>query len=264
VATVWEEQEVPTPQGKRLGSLAGKVAKIGDVLHEEAQSREQQRGLVDELHKDQMKRLDEISIEIDGSIADLAVYMDDFVRSSRGLLEGTFSGLHGDLRARIDGLLPRLRELEAKGRTVRAGIEEEKAARARETSEVLETLREQIEKLAADLNHEQKVRETRNAEIQSRMEAAVAAMDSALDTEASSREQRVVETMKDCQLDHQPLMHRQDRLEQGLESLRDEVQKEAQLEKEQRVATQDPLVQALTSFIQKFQLHAQEQSHLGN
>lgn len=264
VVTVYEDSDAPGAAGRRLESLAGKVDRIGDALNEESQSRDQQAVLVDELHKDQMKRLDEIGSEIDRSIVDLAAYMDEFVDHARGLLEGTFGGLHGDLRDRVDGLLPRLRMLESRGRSVRAGLEEEQAARACETAEVLVPLREQIEKLAADLDQEQKVRETRNKEIQGRMDAAVAALDSALDTEIASREQRVTETLKECQHDHQQLQNRQDKLEQGLGRLRDEILKETQLETEQRIGTQDPIVEALTSFIQRFQTNAQEQSHLGN
>mmetsp|Transcript_15234 Transcript_15234/g.20517 ORF Transcript_15234/g.20517 Transcript_15234/m.20517 type:complete len:304 (+) Transcript_15234:3-914(+) len=253
VETIWEDEREPAAEGR-----------IGTVFDEEARSRDQQRDLVEALHKDQMKRLDEIGLDINSSIAELTVYMDGFIQSSRGLLEGTFDGLHGDLRGRIDGLLPRLRQLETMGQAVRAGLEEERASRLRETTEVLEPLREQIDKLAAELHREQKVRETRNAEIQSKMDGAVAALDAAMDTESSSREQRVTETLKEWQHEQAHLSRRQDKLEQDIQTLKDDISKETSLEKDQRMGAQDPIVEALTCFIQKFQANAQEQSHLGN
>lgn len=264
VDTVWEDEKQLTFQGKHLASLAGRVDRIGAAFHGETRLRDEQNALVNELHEDQMKRLDEIGFEINTSIAELTVYMDNFIQHSRGLLQGTFDGLHGDLRARIDGLLPRLRELESRGRAVSAGLEEERALRTQETTEVLVPLREQIEKLASDLQREQKVRETRNAEIQNKMDAAVASLDAALDTEIASREQRVTETAKELQHDQEQLLKRQDKVEQGLDTLRDGIFEETDLEKEQRIAAQDPIVEALASFIQKFQQNAHEQSHLGN
>uniref|UniRef100_A0A7S1SD51 Uncharacterized protein n=1 Tax=Alexandrium catenella TaxID=2925 RepID=A0A7S1SD51_ALECA len=263
VMTVLEDEQDTSGQGRHLARLADKVDGIGAILEGEAQAHRQQSALVEELHEDQMKRLDEISFEINGAIADLTVYMDDFIQSSRGLLEGTFAGLNSDLRQRIDGLLPRLRELEGRHQAVTAGLEAERAARARETTEFLVPLREQIEKVASDLEREQKVREKRNAELQEKMEQAVASLDAALDTEIDARAQRVTATAKEWQHDQDQLARRQDKLEQGLEALGSQLVQETNLEKEQRMGAQDPIVEALASFIQKFQANAHEQSHLG-
>jgi len=262
VSTVWDEATHPTAQGRQLEFLAGKVDRIGSVFEGETRSRNQQRQLVDELHEDQMKRLDEIGLEIDQSIADLTAYMDDFIRNSRGELVGTFDGLHEELRARIDGLLPRLKELEARGWAVRLGLEEERAARIRETAEILVPFREQVAKLAADLQREQRVRETRSSEIQRRLDEAVAALDSALDSEIASRGQRVAATGQEWRHEREQLSRRQDKLEQGLEAVKDALREEIRLEAEQRAGAQDPVVRALTAFIRKFQTNATEQSHL--
>jgi len=260
VHTVWDE-EAHRPDSKRLEGLS---ERIGSAFEAERRSRAQQRQLVDELHEDQLLRLDEIATEIDASIAELVAYVDDFMRTSRATLEGTFAGLHSDLRARIEGLRPKVRQLEERRSAVRSGLEEERAARVRETAEILMPLREQIVRLDSDLRHEQQVHDARAAELRQRLNEAVASIDSAVDIEISSREQRVAATAREWQQEQEQLSRRQEKLERGLEEVQEELLKETDLEREQRIGAQDPIVEAVTDFIRKFQANAKEQSVLGN
>eukprot|EP00421_Protoceratium_reticulatum_P054249 CAMPEP_0168492450 /NCGR_PEP_ID=MMETSP0228-20121227/70216_1 /TAXON_ID=133427 /ORGANISM="Protoceratium reticulatum, Strain CCCM 535 (=CCMP 1889)" /LENGTH=328 /DNA_ID=CAMNT_0008509215 /DNA_START=1 /DNA_END=987 /DNA_ORIENTATION=- len=269
VRTIWEDasdvKELPaTGQSRQVSSLSEKVSRMGSIFEEESRARSSQRHIVKELHEDQMKRIDEIGTEIDGSIAELASHMENFVSSSRQLLKDSYDGLHGNLRGRVDKLIPRLRELETRAHAVQTGLEEERQARLRETSEVLLPIKVQIERLEKDLDRERKVRENRDVEIKQQMEQAVAALDGALDTETAARKQRVDAAIKECEEDHKLLLKRQDKMEHGLEEVKDELLKEMDLEQEQRIGAQDPVVEALTSFIQKFQKNIKEQSLLGH
>jgi len=263
-ATVWEEEKQPAPQHRKLASLPGAVDRMHSVFKEEARGKARQRALMDELHEDQIKRLGQFGVEIEHSIADLAAHMDQFIDSTRTLVKGTFDGLQGDLRDRIDSLQPPLRELEARGRAVHAGLEEEKLARVRETEEILVPLKERIERLGADLAKEQKIRENRNAEFQQRLTQAVAALDSGIDAEIAARNERGTEMAKEWQHDQEQLQRRQDKLEKGLAAVKDQLFKETELERGHRAGAQDPVVEALTNFIKKFQANAKEQSLLGN
>merc|ERR1719270_753752 len=110
-----------------------------------------QRALMDELHEDQMKRLGEVGVEIEHGLGDLISHMDQVIDNARNLVKGTFDGLHAELHSRIESLQPSLRELEARGHAVHAGLEEEREARVRETAEILVPLKERIARLGTDL-----------------------------------------------------------------------------------------------------------------
>merc|ERR1711904_176170 len=105
--------------------------------------------------------MDEVAEEVDQEMRKLAQYVADFKKKTMDTVGYTFDELHGDLNDRFGRLAPRLASLEARSKTLRAGLEQERADRIRETTAVLAPLREQIITLAADLERERKIRENR-------------------------------------------------------------------------------------------------------
>merc|ERR1711862_5799 len=85
---------------------------------------------------------------------------------------------------------PRLASLGARSKTLRAGLEQERADRIRETTAVLAPLREQIVRLEADLERERKIRENRELELKDQLKQYVNALDQALDVELDHRKRK--------------------------------------------------------------------------
>eukprot|EP00439_Symbiodinium_sp_Y106_P020793 s1920_g2.t1 len=162
IDTVWDEEpddQKMYEQRKKLKSLAVRVDRMAGVFDEETRARQEQRSLMDDLHNEQMKRIDEIGEELDQAMAELAAYIVEFMRRFRKQLHDTFTALFSDLQEQVERLRPRLAALEARGRVLEDGIQEEKKERMKQYSEILDPVKVQIAKLEQGLIREQQIRQ---------------------------------------------------------------------------------------------------------
>merc|ERR1719362_1618988 len=116
---------------------------------------------MDDLHNDQIKRLEEVAAEIDAALVEIDEHVEGFKQKFTGVLQSTFDELGSAVDDRMARLAPRLASLEKRGAALRAAIEDERAARLRETTTVLAPLRDQITRLGGSLEEEREIRENR-------------------------------------------------------------------------------------------------------
>jgi len=265
IETVWDEEPINagTEQKKKLKSLAGKVEKMAGVFESETQARAQQRQLMDELHNDQMTRLDEISAELEASMQELAEYIETWKQKFRDKLTDTFDDLHSDLQKNVEKLLPRLDALEARGRVLRASIDEETETRIQHNKEILIPVKAQLAKLEAGLVQEKGVRESRAAEIQQRMVEAVEALESGVDAEIAAREDRQVASSEEWKQEQVRLKGRYSSVQRSCDEVIAVMNQEADHENDSRIGGQDPVVEALTRFMQDFHSDIKEKAEMG-
>eukprot|EP00441_Pelagodinium_beii_P026110 CAMPEP_0197656254 /NCGR_PEP_ID=MMETSP1338-20131121/41018_1 /TAXON_ID=43686 ORGANISM="Pelagodinium beii, Strain RCC1491" /NCGR_SAMPLE_ID=MMETSP1338 /ASSEMBLY_ACC=CAM_ASM_000754 /LENGTH=325 /DNA_ID=CAMNT_0043232167 /DNA_START=43 /DNA_END=1020 /DNA_ORIENTATION=+ len=265
IDTVFDEdhQKADHAQKKKLKSLANKVDKMAGVFEEETRARQEQRVLMDELHEDQMRRLDEIGAELDAAMAELAAYISKFMERFRTELKETFATLHSELTSQVDRLTPRLAALEARGRVLRAAIDEERQERIRHYSDILVPVKAQISKLEEGLEQEKSVREARAEEIQLHMVQAVEALETALEAEIAARVDRQEASHKEWHVEMDRLNARQERLEGVFDECIRGLNEEADQEHDARTVHQDPVVEELTKFMAKFHADVQEKAEMG-
>lgn len=255
------EEEVGGRAGGQLASLAGRIGAMGSVFDEESKARVQQRELMNGLHFDQVTRLDEVAEEVDEEMTKLAEYVADFKKKTMQLSQDTFDELNGDLTECFGKLGPRLASLEARSKTLRAGLEQEKADRVRETEALLAPLREKIVVLRADLEQERKIRVNREAELKAQLKQYVGALDEALDVELEHRKRRHEGAVGDIQQDQQRLQKRQEEtVEKSRCKFADELEKELDAERDARIGGQDTMAKTLTEFIQAFHADIKERA----
>ncbi|CAK9021011.1 unnamed protein product [Durusdinium trenchii] len=160
IETIWDEPDDKMHEQKRkLRSLASRVDRMAGVFEEETRARQEQRHLMDELHGEQMKRIDEIEEELDQAMKELKAYIEEFMQKFRKELDDTFTALFSELRVQVERITPRIAALEARGRVLRNGIEEERQDRIRHYAEILVPVKAQIAKIEQGLNREEKVRQ---------------------------------------------------------------------------------------------------------
>ncbi|CAJ1357150.1 unnamed protein product [Effrenium voratum] len=83
IETIWDEEpddQKMHDQKRKLRSLASRVDRMAGVFEEETRARQEQRRLMDELHDEQMQRIDEIGEELDQAMAELKAYIEEFMR----------------------------------------------------------------------------------------------------------------------------------------------------------------------------------------
>eukprot|EP00434_Breviolum_minutum_P025799 symbB.v1.2.022806.t1/scaffold2064.1/size90802/4 len=114
---------------------------------------------MDELHGEQMQRIDEIEEELDLAMADLKKYIQEFMQKFRKELDDTFTALFSELQEQVELITPRIAAIEARGRVLRNGIDEEKQDRIRHYAEILVPVKAQIAKLEEGLSREEKIRQ---------------------------------------------------------------------------------------------------------
>eukprot|EP00435_Cladocopium_sp_Y103_P055651 s1061_g18.t1 len=162
IETVWDEEHDDPKmheQKRKLRSMASRVERMAGVFEEETRARQEQRRLMDELHGEQMKRIDEIEEELDQAMAELKAYIYEFMRKFRQELDDTFTALFSELQVQVELITPRIAAIEARGRVLRNGIEEEKQDRIRHYAEILVPVKAQIQKLEEGLSREEKIRQ---------------------------------------------------------------------------------------------------------
>eukprot|EP00913_Durusdinium_trenchii_P010975 g10301.t1 len=187
IETIWDEPDDKMHEQKRTLQ--------GSVFEEETRARQEQRHLMDELHGEQMKRIDEIEDgdgespeKLDQAMKELKAYIEEFMQKIhpqqirpimkfvmghnhaqkmrqlrfRKELDDTFTALFSELRVQVERITPRIAALEARGRVLRNGIEEERVSkeyrqdRIRHYAEILVPVKAQIAKIEQGLNREEK------------------------------------------------------------------------------------------------------------
>lgn len=264
IETVWDDEpEDLTGQKRKLKSLAGKVDRMANVFEEETQSRAHQRELMDELHNDQIKRLDEIGQELDQAMAEVKAKIEEFMQRYRRQLSGTFEDLHEELQAWVDKLTPQMAALEARGRVLRAAIDEEREARLQHNAAILVPAKEWCRKLKEGILQEQMIRQARAAEIQKRMEEASDTIEKSIDAEIAARNDRQTHTAQDWQREQERLQKRQLQVEESCDDCIKSINEDGDSEYGARISAQDPIVQALTRFMQQFHADIKEKAEMG-
>eukprot|EP00933_Yihiella_yeosuensis_P063848 TRINITY_DN67102_c0_g1_i1.p1 TRINITY_DN67102_c0_g1~~TRINITY_DN67102_c0_g1_i1.p1 ORF type:complete len:354 (-),score=85.86 TRINITY_DN67102_c0_g1_i1:95-1156(-) len=265
VETVWDEKHIDEGdiQQKKLRSLTVKVDRMAGVFEEETMARHHQRELMDELHEDQMKRLNEISVELDQAMQQVKSQIDAFMQKYRTILGETFDVLHTELKDWVVHLTPRIEALEARGRVLRALIEEETEDRLEQNRAILLPAKDWCERLQVDLKQEENVRITRAADIQQRLEHATFHLEQQLDREIEARAKKQVTTGKDWNKEQDRLFRRQGEVDDVCRELIIDTNKEVTHENEHRILGQDPTVQALTAFMAQFHADIKEKAELG-
>lgn len=266
IETLWDDEhddQKMHDQKRKLRSMASRVERMAGVFEEETRARQEQRRLMDELHGEQMQRIDEIEEELDLAMADLKKYIQEFMQKFRKELDDTFTTLFSELQEQVELITPRIAAIEARGRVLRNGIDEEKQDRIRHYAEILVPVKAQIAKLEEGLSREEKIRQARAIEIQESMEQAVEALDKSLDMEIVAREQRQ---------DHieQEWMREVDRLERRHKSVAEicdkcvaSLHEDADQEHDARIGHQDPVVEILTKFLNDFHADVEEKALQG-
>ncbi|CAE7434815.1 unnamed protein product [Symbiodinium pilosum] len=266
IDTIWDEEpddQKMYEQRKKLKSLAGRVDRMAGVFEEETRARQEQRTLMDELHDEQMKRIDEIGEELDQAMAELAAYIVEFMRRFRKELHDTFSALFSELQEQVELLKPRLAALEARGRVLQDGIEEERKERQRQYAQILDPVKVQIEKLEQGLIREQQIRQTRAAFIQQSMEQAVEALEQSVDTEFAARRQRQTFCEEEWTREADRLEKRHDVVVGSCEKCLEGLEEDANQEHDARINHQDPVVEVLTKFLNDFHADVEEKALQG-
>jgi len=266
IDTVWDEEpdgDKMQEQKRKLKSLASRVDRMAGVFEEETRARQEQRHLMDELHDEQMKRIDEIGEELDQAMAELAAYIVEFMRRFRKELHDTFTALFSELQTQVELLTPRLAALEARGRVLQDGIEEETKERKRQYSEILDPVKVQIEKLEQGLIREQQIRQARAASIQQSMEQAVEALEQSVDVELAVRERRQTFCEEEWIREADRLEKRHDVVVDSCEKCLQGLEEDADKEHEARIGHQDPVVEVLTKFLNDFHADVEEKALQG-
>lgn len=268
------EQEVGGRADPQLGKVAKRIAGMSSVFEEETRARAEQRQLMSDIHVEQITRLDEVAGEVEQSMVKLAQFVVDFKKKTMDTVGFTFDELHGDLNDRFGRLASeearnkghgsleeRLASLEARSKTLRAGLEQEKADRIRETTAVLAPLREQIVRLAGDLERERKIRENREVELKDQLKQYVNALDQALDVELEHRKRKHEGAVSDITRDQERLQKRQEEaVEKGRREYVDKLAEELETERSTRISGQDTMAKTLTEFIQAFHTDIKEKA----
>jgi hypothetical protein len=264
------EEQVGGRAEPQLAKLAGRIAGMGSVFEEETRSRAQEREFMGQIHGEQVARLDEVAVEVDAAMQKLAQFVNDFKKKTMEQSRATFEDLHGDLATSFGRLAPRLAELGRRSKTLREGLEQERADRLRETAAVLAPLREQIVRLGADLEQERKIRENREAELKQQLKDYVGALDQALDVELDHRKRRHEGAVGDIDRDQVRLKLRQEAAspnakywsnsENGRKDYVDKLEEELEAERKKRIEGQDTMATTLTEFIKAFQKDIKEKA----
>lgn len=266
IDTVWDEEpddQKMYEQRKKLKSLAVRVDRMAGVFDEETRARQEQRTLMDDLHNEQMKRIDEIGEELDQAMAELAAYIVEFMRRFRKQLHDTFTALFSDLQEQVERLRPRLAALEARGRVLDDGIQEERKERMKQYSEILDPVKVQIAKLEQGLIREQQIRQTRAAFIQQSMEQAVEALEQSVDVELAARRQQQTFCEEEWTREADRLERRHDSVVDSCEKCLQGLEEDAHEEHEARIGHQDPVVEVLTKFLNDFHADVEEKALQG-
>lgn len=275
IETVWDEEhddQKMHEQKRKLRSMASRVERMAGVFEEETRARQEQRRLMDELHGEQMQRIDEIEEELDQAMAELKAYIDEFMRKFRQELDDTFTALfsdgsgdpyRGELQVQVELITPRIAAIEARGRVLRNGIDEEKQDRIRHYAEILVPVKAQIQKLEEGLSREEMIRQARAIDIQQSMEQAVEALDKSLDMEIVAREQRQVHIEEEWMREVDRLDRRHDSVVEVCDKCLAGLHEDAEQEHGARIGHQDPVVEILTKFLNDFHADVEEKALQG-
>jgi len=264
VRTLSKEDNWPNEPGSEEALFSEHVDRMSAVFGEESSAQIQQRALVDELHEAQDQRLQEIDTEISDSIRDLVAHVDSFVESSAETLSTDFEELQNHMTGRFQGLLPRLKKLEARTRVLLDAIKEETGKRKNDTEIIVAPVKAQLTKLSLDFERERQIRDSQCKDLQQKLEQAVLMLDSTFDMEFEAREQCIANVVLEAQQDVNQLSRWHEKSVKAIEGMRVQMAEEIDAERQRRLDGQDPIVEALTGFFQRFHMHITEQAKMGN
>jgi len=264
VRTLSKEDNWPNEPGSEEALFSEHVDRMSAVFGEESSAQIQQRALVDELHEAQDQRLQEIDTEISDSIRDLVAHVDSFVESSAETLSTDFEELQNHMTGRFQGLLPRLKKLEARSQALLEALKEETGKRKNDTETIVVPVKAGLTKLSLDFERERQIRDSQCKDLQQTLEQAVSMLDNAFDMEFAAREQSVANAVLEAQQEVNQLSRWHEKSEKAIEGMRVRMTEEMDAERQRRLDGQDPIVDALTGFFQRFHMHITEQSEMGN
>jgi len=257
------EDDAPpeTEQSKKLSSLESRVKQISSHLEEEIRARAKQRQLLEEMHEEELQKVEAVGAELDEQMAELTQFVSDFKRRYTEQLHGVYDNLQGRLDRAIEPAFPRLLALEARARKVRDGIHKEREERVRESERVLAPLREQLARLGTDLETEREICKANADEIDRKMREAVDALQGACAAEEAAREHKHAGMAQEIAHDQARLATKQrEVLEKSCAQLVADLSRELEQEQDERVANQDPIVKLLTDFVEQFQADVKERA----
>jgi DNA repair exonuclease SbcCD ATPase subunit len=259
--TVEDEAEPETEQTKKLSSLASRVKQISSHLEEEIKARAKQRQLLEEMHEEELRKVEAVGAELDEQMAELAQFVSDFKRRYTEQLHGVYDDLQGQLDRTIQPVFPRLLALEARARRVRDGIDKEREERVRESERVLAPLREQLKQLGTELETEREICKANADEIDRKMHEAADALHSACEAEEAAREHKHAGMAQEIAYDKARLATKQrEVVEKSSVQLVADLSRELEQEQDERVGHQDPIIKMLTNFVEQFQADVKERA----
>lgn len=261
IRSVEDEAQPETEQSKKLSSLESRVKQISSHLEEEMRARAKQRQLLEEMHEEELRKVEAVGEELDEQMVELAQFVSDFKRRYTEQLHGTFDDLQGQLDRSIEPAFPRLLALEARARRVRDGIDKEREERVRESERVLAPLREQLKQLGTELETEREIGKANADEIDRKMHEAADALQSACEAEEAAREHRHDGVAQEIARDQARLAKKQrEVISTSCAQVVADLSRELEQEQDERVGNQDPIVKMLADFVEQFQADVKERA----
>eukprot|EP00933_Yihiella_yeosuensis_P064131 TRINITY_DN67463_c0_g1_i1.p1 TRINITY_DN67463_c0_g1~~TRINITY_DN67463_c0_g1_i1.p1 ORF type:complete len:329 (+),score=72.22 TRINITY_DN67463_c0_g1_i1:45-1031(+) len=267
IDTTWDQSfEDVNSQKFKLKKMGTRVDDMADVFAKDIDARANQLQTMDDLHLDQMQRMDLLAADLDHRNQEICEYIENWIQDYRSQLHEVDHDLHEQLTEHVTAMLPRLDALESRGRVLRALIEEEKEARIEQNANILQPAVQWLEALRTDLARESKIQKARALEIQDKVNKAEVLMNEAITSEVAVRETRFM-SIEEPEENERERLEKKIVVENGLFERLDkqvvELEVELGKENEHRVLHQDPIVLSLMDFMKRFHRNIEEAAQMG-
>jgi hypothetical protein len=259
IPTVWDDHKEESDQHQKLNMLAAGVERMASVFEEEKRCRDEQRRIMDLLHKHTMEQIKYARKFMEETMAEMARKIEEFAAKWDNALDDTKEELLAILREKVAAMSASIDALEERSQKLQVGLDEEKAARKREIEEKVRPIWKAVAKLIDRLGREERIRRRRQQEMQKELDDGVDFLNNSVDILKANREQKQKDMFEDNEYEFRRLVNRQKKMEISTSEKIEEPIADLDNEISHREFIQNGMVSEVTSFIQRFQENVREE-----
>lgn len=242
--------------------LAAGVERMSHVFEEEKFAREEQRRIMDALHKRTMEQIADARRYMEEMMAEVAVKIQDFGTKWDHALDETRDQLLVVLKEKVAALTARIKILEERSQKLQVGLDQEKVERIKETEARVRPIWKQVGKLIHCLGKEQRIRRRREEEIMKALEDAAESLNNNVDVEKANRAQKQKDMIDDNAYELRRLQNRQKKIVLTTEEDIEVPQEDLEHEVSTRVDSQNNVVEEITCFMERFRENLREEAQM--
>lgn len=263
IPTIWDDHKEVSEQHQKLNQLAAGVERMASVFEEEKHTREEQRRIMDLLHKHTMEQIQDARKFMEETMAEVARKIEDFAAKWDNQLDETKEELLAILKERVASMTSTINSLEERSKSLQVGLDKEKADRKREIEEKVRPIWKAVAKLIDRLGREERIRQRRQKEMQKELDQGVDFLNNSVDVLKANREQKQKDMFDDNSREYKRLENRQKKMEISTSEKIEEPIEDLDNERRHRIDIQNRTVDEVTNFIGRFQENVREEGEMG-